>query len=520
MLVSIGFLVLMILIGGVVAYIADNLGRTLGKKRLTLFHLRPRHSATVMTVAAGMLIPLITVIFLAAVSKEFRQWITEANQALQQRDDAYRQRDQARESVGELQRQQRDLVVQNTQVKTENERYKGDLRITMQKVEQQKVALKSFESRVQQSAIQVLRLTNELRLLNSQKDAALKEKNVALKSRDQILASLKVVKDSYYSLKNQYDELNRQYNTLSVQIDQLQKQNTSLGSENADLTQKNADARLALQEIKRELESSKLTLDQAKADLAIVVQQRDVIGQQRDVYSAALANDYTVSRFKPLSFMIGEELARVSIPAGTSAEQAKGLVANLLRQAVTVALNRGARPPRDNPRQDQPPADPNLPAGLFSRRDETGSTLTYKEVEGKIVRGATGNKDDLILVASSFANSFQGEWVPLDVKPYRNPLVYHSGDKIAEGRIASVNSDYVVYQQVFDFLHNTVRPKALQDNMIPVAGREEQFGEVSSDEIFDLVKKIRDTGRPVRLVAVASADTHAGDPLRLHFSVR
>ncbi len=51
---------ILVLVGGGIAYLADWLGLTLGKKRLTVGKLRPRDSARLLTVIAGALIALLT----------------------------------------------------------------------------------------------------------------------------------------------------------------------------------------------------------------------------------------------------------------------------------------------------------------------------------------------------------------------------------------------------------------------------------------------------------------------------
>ncbi len=52
---------------GLIAYLGDLVGRKVGKKRLTLFGLRPRYTSVIITVITGILIAAfsITLIFTA-----------------------------------------------------------------------------------------------------------------------------------------------------------------------------------------------------------------------------------------------------------------------------------------------------------------------------------------------------------------------------------------------------------------------------------------------------------------------
>jgi uncharacterized protein (DUF3084 family) len=64
--------VLLFIIGGLIAYIGNYVGRYIGKRRLTIFNLRPRHTATAITVISGTLIAVSTLLVLLAVSQDAR----------------------------------------------------------------------------------------------------------------------------------------------------------------------------------------------------------------------------------------------------------------------------------------------------------------------------------------------------------------------------------------------------------------------------------------------------------------
>ncbi len=62
----------LIIVGGVVAIIGDYIGRSIGRKRLSLFKLRPRSTAAVFTVITGILIALSTLGILLIISQDAR----------------------------------------------------------------------------------------------------------------------------------------------------------------------------------------------------------------------------------------------------------------------------------------------------------------------------------------------------------------------------------------------------------------------------------------------------------------
>ena len=65
------FLVLMIM-GGVIAFLGDKIGSKVGKKRLSLFGLRPKYTSIIVTIISGILISFLTIAGLAVVNENVR----------------------------------------------------------------------------------------------------------------------------------------------------------------------------------------------------------------------------------------------------------------------------------------------------------------------------------------------------------------------------------------------------------------------------------------------------------------
>jgi len=61
-----------IIISGLIAFIGDWVGLKIGKKRVSIFGLRPHHTAIVITVISGILIAIITITMLAISSNDVR----------------------------------------------------------------------------------------------------------------------------------------------------------------------------------------------------------------------------------------------------------------------------------------------------------------------------------------------------------------------------------------------------------------------------------------------------------------
>ena len=60
-----GIVIFIVALAGVIAYAGDRIGHQVGRKRLTIFNIRPRYTSTLIAVATGMIIAL--VVTLAAI---------------------------------------------------------------------------------------------------------------------------------------------------------------------------------------------------------------------------------------------------------------------------------------------------------------------------------------------------------------------------------------------------------------------------------------------------------------------
>ncbi len=62
----------LVVTGGAIAVIGDRVGSKIGKKKLSLFGLRPRHTSVIVTIVTGVLITTLTFAVLAAASENVR----------------------------------------------------------------------------------------------------------------------------------------------------------------------------------------------------------------------------------------------------------------------------------------------------------------------------------------------------------------------------------------------------------------------------------------------------------------
>ena len=103
----------LLVLGGVLSTLGDRLGTRVGKARLSLFNLRPRSTAVLITVLTGSLISAISLGLMLLVSERLRTGLFELDQLERRLRDSrqalQRSRDQTQQSLLQFERSQRDL---------------------------------------------------------------------------------------------------------------------------------------------------------------------------------------------------------------------------------------------------------------------------------------------------------------------------------------------------------------------------------------------------------------------------
>ncbi|HEY1429484.1 MAG TPA: DUF3084 domain-containing protein [Candidatus Tumulicola sp.] len=92
---GIGNVLVVMAIAGAVAYVGDRVGHQVGRRRLTLFGIRPRYTSTIIAIGTGMVIALVVTLVAIFASQQVKTAFFKLNSINQQ--------------IGELQRRARDL---------------------------------------------------------------------------------------------------------------------------------------------------------------------------------------------------------------------------------------------------------------------------------------------------------------------------------------------------------------------------------------------------------------------------
>ncbi|MBW4468287.1 MAG: DUF3084 domain-containing protein [Pegethrix bostrychoides GSE-TBD4-15B] len=235
-----------LVLGGVIATVGDRLGTRVGKARLSLFNLRPRQTATLITIMTGIVISASTFGLLFAVSDQLRTGVFELNRIQDNLEEA---RSELRETAAKKEQVETRLQSARKQQNTAQRRLEQTNRSLREAVTEQaqtQAQLKSTEQRLNasqtqfQQAQQLLasvsgqaaRLRSEIQALQSDRQTLIQQRNEV---RGQIAQRDQEIAQRDLAIRNREAQLK----DLETQIAFLDQQKVSLEREYEDLRRGN-----------------------------------------------------------------------------------------------------------------------------------------------------------------------------------------------------------------------------------------------------------------------------------------
>lgn len=249
-------IVAVLILGGVIATVGDRLGTKVGKARLTLFNLRPRKTATLITILTGGIISASTLGILFAVSDQLRTGVfeleriqddlksardeltqakTEQNKTEQRLQNARRQQSTAQRrlerinqslqaAIDKQARTEEQLSTTQSQLQQIQSNFQ-QAQTLLGSVSQQASALRSEIQQLQTDRQDLVRQRDEVRTQIAQRDQDIAQRDRAIAEREAKLRQLEVQRSS---LTQEIDILDRQYQSLEQEYQDLRQGNVAI----------------------------------------------------------------------------------------------------------------------------------------------------------------------------------------------------------------------------------------------------------------------------------------------------
>lgn len=249
-----------LVLGGVIATVGDRLGMKVGKARLSLFKLRPRQTATLITILTGTLISASTFGILFAVDDQLRRGVfdfqeiqAEKRQAEEERDLAQRERQKSQQELVESQQEQvaaerrlrdinqslRGAIAQRDRIESQLNTTESQLNSTRTKLSQVEAQFQQARTLLQSISQQQEQLQSEIRQLEAARQQQLAERDRAIAERDQALnernraiaereAQLRRLETQRVQLQQDVQALEQEVQTLEREFQGLRQGNVAL----------------------------------------------------------------------------------------------------------------------------------------------------------------------------------------------------------------------------------------------------------------------------------------------------
>lgn len=440
-------LIVLPILGGFIAWAGDVIGYRLGKRRSSLWGLRPRTTARLVGVAVGVLLPLFSVGTMLLGSAQARDAVFH---------------------IGQLRRQQAELMAQNQQL----------------------------EAQRQQAALQ-----------------AAKSEQQAIEFRRELFATQRALAGTQQQLSSahkQLDQARREIRLASATAAHLRNLAASLQSLIASLQSK-------LKGLQEKLTQKTQEMAALKKDMAALQEELLVLESQRKAREADVAylKESAMQLIRsPVDLERGHELIRAIIEVGDTLEETEEHLRKLLVMASQAALGRGAEP------------GPNglavrlllpLPPGYA---EEQGLPD-----EGAILRSfaqelqAAGKRYFVVGVRVA-RRMYRVEVAPVGVELWALPYVrvFLENEVIYATKIDGSLPTVEIFKQLYNLVTKILRREAKEKGLLPHPETGE-YGVTNFEQLFEAMEKIASFKKPVLVKVLAAQDTFIVDPLLIKIEV-
>ncbi|MBE9111024.1 DUF3084 domain-containing protein [Nodosilinea sp. LEGE 07298] len=314
-----------LMLGGVIATLGDRIGMRVGKARLSLFNLRPRQTATVVSIATGSIISASTLALLFGVSSQLRTGVFELGRI---QDDLA----SAEADLAEAQSTQENVEADLEAATDERQRALGRLQEVNESLNRAVEQQESTESELRQTLGQLDTVSQQAETLRqstatlrverdrllqqqatissqiAQRDQQIAQLDQQIAQRDQQIAQREQLLES---LEAQQDFLEQQVAALQTQYQGLFRGNIALNRNQEILTgQGRAETRAQAEEFVTEfLQEANRIVFRAIAPGTPIDQQILLIGNREVealIERLATGEDYVVRLLSAANYITGE----------------------------------------------------------------------------------------------------------------------------------------------------------------------------------------------------------------------
>ncbi|MFM6182815.1 MAG: DUF3084 domain-containing protein [Dolichospermum sp.] len=457
-----------LILGGVIATVGDRIGTRVGKARLSLFNLRPKKTAVIVTIFTGGLISASTLAILFA-----------ADEGLQK-------------GLFELKDIERDLGQKREQLKIA-ESQKNQVEIQLNKArEQQNQARKELQA-----------INKSLQAANTKQKITQTQLNRTLNQQAKTQARLNENQKHLGEVVIQYQQARTELQTLYNQRQTLQKAVTELKSERERLY---AEAKAAIKEAKTAIKER----DRKIVELDALIQNRNLEIKQREEIIAV--RESRLQELEKQQQFLEQEVTRLEKYYQSYRDLRLGKLALVRGQVIAAGLVTVEKPNAAQTVIIQIFQEANRNANILL--SEPGTTPTNKEIlrvtKNQIQQLTAQIKDGREYVVRIFSagNYVRGEkQIEFFADAARNQLVFSVSEVLATTTADSKNMTSDQVRQRLELLISASQFRARNVGIVEDVQIEGTF--------LRFVNQLQQTQQEVEVKAIAAEDIYTVGPLRV-----
>ena len=194
-----------------IAFIGDKIGMKMGKKRVSLFGLRPHYSSIIITILTGILIAVLSITILLGVYSELRQALFNINDVLTRLENLNEQledRDQKlSEKDSQLEKKDQELNKLQRQISAREK-----------EIEEKEAEIAAKEKELAQKDKELAAVEKELKNLGENRDQLQQRVNELSEQRAKLETQVSELEDQIDQLESDYDQLREVANQLQAGV--------------------------------------------------------------------------------------------------------------------------------------------------------------------------------------------------------------------------------------------------------------------------------------------------------------
>ncbi|YAF96283.1 MAG: DUF3084 domain-containing protein [Nodularia sp. CChRGM 3473] len=455
-----------LILGGVIATVGDRIGTRVGKARLSLFKLRPKNTAVLVTIFTGGLISASTLGILFAADEGLRQGVFEL-------EDIQKDLRDKREQLKVAETQKSQVESELSQARKEQAKAQSDLQAINK-------SLQAANAKQQQTQAQLNRTISRQAQTQAQLQRTQSQLGQVVNRYQQAITELQSVYDQREALQAAVEELRaereRLYADAKKAIDQAK---TAIDQRDRKIAELDG----LIQKRNQEIAAREQVIATREARLKELERQQNYLGQE----VARLEKSYLDLRVGKLALVRGQVLAAGVIRVNQDIVTARQVVMQLLQEA-----NRNA-----NIELTEPGTNPT---------NEDILRVT-QEMLDQLIKQINDGREYVVRIFSA-GNYVRGEnQIEFFADAARNQLVFSGSEVLATTTADPKTMTTYQLRQRLDLLISASQFRARNAGIVE---------SVQIDGTFlRFFSQLRQYDQPLEIKAIAAEDTYTAGPLRV-----